>query len=78
MAKLSEDFHTYAVEWAPGSVKFYLDATLYQSRTPSDIPPGSHWVYDHPFFMILNLAVGGQWPGSPDSRQFPHKCWWTT
>ena len=65
-AKLSDDFHTYAVEWAPNSVKFYLDTALYQSRTPTDIPSGAHWVYNHPFFMILNLAVGGQWPGSPD------------
>ena len=64
---LSNDFHTYAVEWAPDSVKFYLDATLYQKRTPADIPAGTGWVYNHPFFMLLNLAVGGQWPGSPDA-----------
>ncbi|HEY3665931.1 MAG TPA: glycoside hydrolase family 16 protein [Polyangiaceae bacterium] len=66
-AKLSDDFHRYSVEWAPDSVKFYLDDMLYEKRTPADIPPGTKWVYDHPFFIILNLSVGGQWPGSPDS-----------
>ncbi len=66
-ANLSDDFHTYAVEWAPDSVKFYVDTTLYETRTPSDTPPGSAWVFNHPFFLILNVAVGGQWPGSPDA-----------
>jgi beta-glucanase (GH16 family) len=66
-AKLSDDFHRYSVEWAPDSVKFYLDDALYETRTPADTPPGTKWVYDHPFFIVLNLAVGGQWPGSPDS-----------
>jgi len=71
-AKLSDDFHLYSVEWAPNSVKFYLDSTLYETRTPADIPAGTQWVYNHPFFIILNLAVGGQWPGSPDqSTPFP-------
>jgi beta-glucanase (GH16 family) len=70
--KLSDDFHTYAVEWAPNVVRFYVDTTLYETRTPADIPQGSEWVYNHPFFMLLNLAVGGQWPGSPDaSSHFP-------
>jgi hypothetical protein len=66
MAKLSDDFHTYAVEWAPDSVKFYLDTAMYESRTPTDTPPGTGWAFNHPFYMILNVAVGGQWPGSPD------------
>jgi len=66
-ANLSDDFHTYAVEWAPNSVKFYLDSKMYESRTPADIPQGTGWVYNHPFFMILNVAIGGSWPGSPDS-----------
>jgi beta-glucanase (GH16 family) len=65
-AKLSDDFHLFAVEWAPDSVKFFLDDALYETRTPADIPAGTKWVYNHPFFIILNVAVGGQWPGSPD------------
>lgn len=71
-ANLSDGFHTYAVEWAPDSVKFFVDTTLYETRTPADIPPGTGWVFNHPFFLILNVAVGGQWPGSPDAAtQFP-------
>lgn len=70
--KLSDDFHTYAVEWAPNSVKFFVDTTLFETRTPADIPAGTQWVYNHPFFILLNLAVGGTWPGDPDGNtQFP-------
>ena len=35
--------------------------------TPPTIPSGTHWVFDHPFFLILNLAIGGAWPGDPDA-----------
>jgi beta-glucanase (GH16 family) len=71
---LADDFHVYAVEWAPDSVKFFVDTTLYETRTPADIPAGTTWVYNHPFFITLNLAVGdtGSWPGPPDANtQFP-------
>ena len=70
-ASLSDDFHTYRVEWEVGVIRFYVDENLYETRTPADIP-GRTWVYDHPFFIILNVAVGGNWPGSPDgSTVFP-------
>jgi beta-glucanase (GH16 family) len=87
----SADFHVYAVEWEPGTMRFYVDATLYGTFTPSSIPelhgsePGAAsvpddspadragaWVFDHPFFLVLNVAVGGDWPGPPDaSVHFP-------
>ena len=60
-------FHLYAVEWAPGDIKFFFDDHLIAHRTPADLPAGASWVYDHPFFIILNLAVGGDWPGNPDA-----------
>ncbi len=42
--------------------------------TPAQIPAGTQWVYDHNFFIILNLAVGGGWPGYPDSTTvFPQQ-----
>ena len=63
----SEDFHVYGIEWEPAAVRFYVDGDLYVTRTPADVPPGSRWVYDHPFFILLNLAVGGNWPGNPDA-----------
>jgi beta-glucanase (GH16 family) len=73
-AKLSDDFHIYSIEWGPGVVRFYLDSVLYETRTPADMPQGSVWVYDHPFYIILNVAVGRQWLGSPDgSTAFPVK-----
>jgi beta-glucanase (GH16 family) len=68
----ADDFHLYAVEWEPDVVRFYVDANLYATFRSSDWPAGGKWVFDHPFFIILNLAVGGDWPGSPDaSTKFP-------
>jgi beta-glucanase (GH16 family) len=68
---LAGGFHVYALEWQPNQVQFFVDGNLYETRTPADIP-GKTWVYDHPFFIILNVAVGGNWPGSPDgSTVFP-------
>jgi beta-glucanase (GH16 family) len=73
-SRLSEGFHTYAIEWEPNAIRFYVDNTLYEARSSKDVPAGTRWVYDHPFFIILNVAVGGNWPGSPDgSTQFPQQ-----
>ena len=70
----SDNFHVFAVEWEPNQIRWYVDGQLYQTRTPADLPPGSAWVFDHPNFVILNLAVGGSWPGDPDSTTvFPQK-----
>ena len=44
-----------------------MDKHLYETRTPADLTAGTSWVYNHPFFLILNVAVGGSWPGNPDS-----------
>jgi len=65
-------FHEFAVEWDPAEIRWYVDGYRYFSVKPADLPPGGRWAYDHPFFMILNVAVGGRWPGSPDeTTQFP-------
>ena len=64
--RFAEDFHIFAVEWEPQAIRFYVDGKLYATRTPADLPPTTKWVYDHPFFIILNLAVGGSWPSDPD------------
>jgi beta-glucanase (GH16 family) len=72
----SDAFHVFAVEWEPNQIRWYVDGNLYQTRTPGDLPPGSAWVFDHPHFMLLNLAVGGYWPGDPDSTTvFPQKMY---
>ncbi|MFF1822062.1 family 16 glycosylhydrolase [Kribbella sp. NPDC058245] len=65
------DFHTYRVDWAPDSITWFVDGVQYQRRTPADLG-GDQWVFNHPFFMIMNVAVGGYWPGYPDgSTQMP-------
>ncbi|WP_406147906.1 family 16 glycosylhydrolase [Streptomyces sp. NBC_01012] len=61
----ADDFHTFAVDWSPNAIVWSVDGEAYQTRTPSDVN-GNKWVFDHPFFIILNLAVGGDWPGSPN------------
>ena len=49
-----------------------MDEAIYQTRTPADLPAGARWVHGKPMFMLLNLAVGGNWPGNPDaSTVFP-------
>jgi len=70
--KFADDFHVYAVEWSPKAIRFYVDDHLYSTRTPHDLPKKTKWVYNHPFFLLLNVAVGGTWPGGPDaSSEFP-------
>ena len=70
----ADAFHLYAVEWEPGTVRFYVDSNLYGTFTQSQWPTGGAWSFDHPFFIILNVAVGGDWPGSPDnSTVFPQQ-----
>jgi len=70
--KFADDFHVYAVEWEPKELRFYVDEYLYATRTPADLPKGTKWVYDHPFFLLLNVAVGGGWPRNPDATSvFP-------
>jgi len=72
--RFADDFHIFAVEWEPGAIRFYVDDHLYATRTPDDLPKETKWVYDHPFFLLLNLAVGGGWPGSPDETTvFPQR-----
>lgn len=65
--KFSDDYHTFAVEWEPNVIRFYVDGFLYKTRTPADLPAGKTWVFNHPFFLILNVAVGGNFPGNPDA-----------
>jgi len=67
-------FHLYALEWAPNNIRFFFDDHLIAERTPTSLPAGTNWAYNHPFFIILNLAVGGDWPGSPDATTtFPQQ-----
>lgn len=70
----ADDFHLFAIEWEPNVIRWYVDEDLYETRTPADLPPGTRWVFDRPFHIILNVAVGGKWPGAPDgTTQFPQR-----
>lgn len=64
-------FHTYGAIWSPNMVQFYVDdpANVFFVRTASDLPSGFTWDFNAPFFLLLNLAVGGtgSWPGPPDN-----------
>ena len=72
-ASLADDYHVYGVEWRPGSIKWFVDGNCYSTVTP-DQTHGHPWVFDQPFFIILNLAVGGYWPGYPDATTtFPQR-----
>jgi beta-glucanase (GH16 family) len=62
---LANDFHTYRVDWEPNLIVWYVDGVEYHRITPGGLG-GDKWVFDHPFFMIMNVAVGGNWPGMPD------------
>ena len=55
---IADDFHTYAIEWKPDQIDWYYDGEKYHTVTPDDLS-GRQWVFDQPFFIILNLAVGG-------------------
>jgi beta-glucanase (GH16 family) len=71
---LGDGFHLYAVEWDTQEIRFYVDSNLYQTFTPPDLPRGSPWEFNKPFFILLNVAVGGDWPGSPDqTTPFPQQ-----
>ena len=59
---IADDFHTYAIEWQEGKIDWYFDGELYHTLTYDDMN-GREWVFDQPFFIILNLALGGQLPG---------------
>ena len=65
--KAGSSFHIFAVEWEPNEIRWYFNEKQYHKMTPKDLPAGSRWVFDKPFFLILNFAVGGKWPGPPDA-----------
>ncbi len=68
---LAGGFHVYSIAWEPGRIRWYLDGRRYASVTPRDLR-GRPWVFDHDFFLLVNVAVGGTWPGNPDrSLTFP-------
>lgn len=73
-AELSDDFHVYAIEREEDRIRWFIDGQQYFTLTPADLPNGTTWVFNAPQFLILNVAVGGQWPGNPDQTTvFPQR-----
>ncbi len=59
-------FHVFGIEWGPNFINYYVDGDLYNQITPDDV--AGQWVFDHPFYIIMNVAVGGVFPGSPNAE----------
>jgi len=73
-AAFADGFHVFGVEWETNRIRWYLDGKPYFALTPSKLPAGRRWVYTQPQFLLLNLAVGGRWPGNPDvTTTFPQR-----
>ena len=62
---LAGGFHVYSVHWERDRIRWYFDDQLYSTVTPADLQ-GNPWVFDHDFFLLVNVAVGGTLPGNPD------------
>ena len=70
--RFSDDFHTFGIAWSGRAVRFYVDGGSYETVTLESIPQTAQWVFDNPFFLLLNVAVGGNFSGPPDATtQFP-------
>jgi beta-glucanase (GH16 family) len=70
--KFAARFHVYGVEWSADSIDFLVDGKAYAAVTHKSLPAGAAWAFDKPFFLLLNLAIGGDWPGNPDeTTRFP-------
>jgi beta-glucanase (GH16 family) len=59
----ADDFHVFAVDWDPGQIRYWVDSKLYQIITTPRVSDSGKWVFDHPFFVLLNVAVGGGFVG---------------
>lgn len=66
--RFDTDFHVFGIEWGPNYINYYVDDVLYNQITPESEDLNGEWVFDHPFYIIMNLAVGGQLPGAPNEN----------
>jgi len=73
--RFDTDFHIFGIEWGPNYINYYVDDVLYNQITPKNLPAGAEWVFnDNNFYIILNLAVGGSFVGSPNTQtDFPQE-----
>jgi beta-glucanase (GH16 family) len=64
--QFASNYHVFDVEWDPTQIRWYVDGILYETVSASNLAASQNWVFNQPVFIILNVAVGGNWPGSPD------------
>ena len=64
--RFDTDFHIYGIEWGENYINFYVDNVLYNQITPEKVT--GPWVFDKPFYIILNMAVGGNYVGPPNAQ----------
>ncbi len=86
-SRFDNRFHVFGIEWGPNYINYYVDDKLYQTVTPeyiadeaeesiedSDLANAGEWVFNRPFYIIMNIAVGGNLPGAPNSETvFPQQ-----
>jgi len=65
-SRFDTEFHIFGIEWGENYINFYIDDKLYNQITPEDV--SGEWVFNKPFYIILNVAVGGNLPGSPNTQ----------
>lgn len=68
---LSDGYHLYALDWSKDSIAFSVDGNVYETITPSTVTSGEVWAFEHGFYIIFDLAIGGSWPGPPNASTFP-------
>ena len=72
-AAFHDEYHLFQMLWAKDSFSFYIDGTLYETQTPAEYGK-KPWPFNAPFFLLLDTAVGGNWPGKPDATTvFPQR-----
>jgi beta-glucanase (GH16 family) len=64
--RFDNDFHIFGIEWDENQINYYVDNVLYNQITPSKVT--GEWVFNQPFYIILNMAVGGNFPGAPNTE----------
>ncbi len=63
--RVDQTYHTFTVEWEPNLITWYVDGIQYHQATPADVSPNP-WVFEKPFFLLLNFAIGGNFGGPVD------------
>ena len=74
--QVDADYHVYAIEWDADSISWFVDDVNFFNVNKAQVEQYGTWVFDHPFFFLFNIAVGGNWPGSPnETSTFPQRMY---